>query len=75
MFIKNYFGNLVQPFWKGDIFYIKLSPTSSIHCCLAKIKKKNDGRYEYFIEESKYFYTNLNRFLPEKKQGVFATRE
>jgi hypothetical protein len=73
MEIKDFQGNPTNCYWDKNRLCADIKKDCGIHSCLAEIKSKNDGRWEYFIKKQRHFFEHLE--LPNKKQGVFATRE
>jgi hypothetical protein len=73
-YIRNFKNELVLAFWQGEILCAEVH--SDWYSVLGKIKRKNDGRWEFSIKiPSIEYYQIINQVKKEIKQGVFLTKD
>jgi hypothetical protein len=70
--VENFERNRVEVFWVGNEMRAYIAEyMKPIYCLLGKIKRKNDGRFEYFVKRPS---TNFYQTTPSLTQGVFLTK-
>lgn len=70
-----YNGNQTSVYWKNNRLCAICIEGTSIYSVLGKIKKKNDGRYEWSYIPCKHGFFPSSPAVPSILQGVSDTKE
>lgn len=62
-----------EAFWRGSSLYVWLTDDKYISLLLGRIRKKNDGRWNWFYNPDKNNY--IKEIEPTKAQGTCSTEE